>query len=394
MSKLIDYCLNITDGEHGTVIDDPNGDYYLLSNKNIIDGKIVITDTDRKINKETFDKLNKRTNLHKGCVLIATVGTIGKSMVLTDEPNYTVQRSVGIITPNPDVLDADFLKFYLDSPIMQVRIVHASKGAIQKCLFIDDIKELEVDIPDMPIQKEIVAKLKPINDKITLNNSICTDLEAMAKQIYDYWFVQFDFPDEYGKPYKSSGGKMVWNEELNREIPEGWEVDNIGNHIIEHDKSKIQVNAVTNNGIYPFFTSGENILKTDNYLVDSFCCYLSTGGFANIKSYYGKASYSTDTWCIEGSDNYEFILPCVLINLLPFMDRLYFAGTGLKHLQKDDFKQYKVCIPESTVYQKYKNQVEPIFKMITDKKIENQQLTELRDFLLPMLMNGQIKIGA
>ena len=113
--KLGDYCLNITDGEHGTVVDDIKGEYYLLSNKNIVDNKIVISKSDRKINEETFKKINKRTRLDKNDVLIATVGTIGKTIVLSEKPNFVVQRSVGIIKPNIDLLNPYYLKYKLDT---------------------------------------------------------------------------------------------------------------------------------------------------------------------------------------------------------------------------------------------------------------------------------------
>ena len=112
--KLGEICENITDGEHGTVVDSPDGEYFLLSNKNIVDGKIVInTTTDRRIDKQTFEKINKRTKLEKNDVLISTVGTLGKLCIIEDNLNYTVQRSVGIIKPNQEKLKSIFLKYLL-----------------------------------------------------------------------------------------------------------------------------------------------------------------------------------------------------------------------------------------------------------------------------------------
>ena len=112
--KLWEICENITDGEHGTVVDSPDGEYFLLSNKNIVDGKIVInTTTDRRIDKQTFEKINKRTKLEKNDVLISTVGTLGKLCIIEDNLNYTVQRSVGIIKPNQEKLKSIFLKYLL-----------------------------------------------------------------------------------------------------------------------------------------------------------------------------------------------------------------------------------------------------------------------------------------
>ena len=104
--KLSDYCLHITDGEHASVDDDIQGDYFLLSNKNIIDGNIIIDKNDRKINEATFDKINRRILLEENDVIISTVGTLGKTAVIAGDINYTFQRSVGIIKPNPQILDS------------------------------------------------------------------------------------------------------------------------------------------------------------------------------------------------------------------------------------------------------------------------------------------------
>src|SRR5690606_7805754 len=98
------------------------------------------------------------------------------------------------------------------------------KGAVQKCLFISDLRDIDIDVPEeFSYQEKLSKVLSDLDAKIELNNKMNIELEAMAKLIYDYWFVQFDFPDENGRPYKSSGGKMVYNEDLKREIPEGWE---------------------------------------------------------------------------------------------------------------------------------------------------------------------------
>ena len=203
MDKLENYCLNITDGEHGSVTDDNNGKYYLLSNKNMINGEIVITSEDRKISEECFRTINKRTKLSKDDVLISTVGTIGKVAMAEGNVNYDFQRSVGILKCNTDILLPKFLYYYLNSPYIQNKLINTAKGAIQKCIFINDLKNLEVSIPAMSIQKKISTVLAFVDNKIRLNNKINSELENMAKTLYDYWFVQFDFPDENKRPYKS-----------------------------------------------------------------------------------------------------------------------------------------------------------------------------------------------
>lgn len=233
--------------------------------------------------------------------------------------------------------------------------------------------------------------LVAINNKIKLNNKINQELENLAKTLYEYWFVQFDFPDENKRPYKSSGGKMIYNEKLKREIPIDWEVKQIGNIIQEQEKSSVQVNQADNTGKYPFFTSGNEILKYNIYFVDDICCYLSTGGNACVKYYYGKASYSTDTWCISANE-YTFYLYNYLVSINNQMDKLYFAGTGLKHLQKDIFKNSYIVIPPYDYIEKYNNIVSNGYKMSSKNYLQNQELAVIRDYLLPLLMNGQICI--
>ncbi|MDY3768421.1 MAG: restriction endonuclease subunit S [Sphaerochaetaceae bacterium] len=186
---------------------------------------------------------------------------------------------------------------------------------------------------------------------------------------------------------------MVYNENLKRHIPDGWDVKQIGKIIFEQDKSSIQVSQVTNTGLYPFFTSGNDILIHNDYIVDGMYCYLSTGGNASVKYYYGKASYSTDTWCIS-ADNYSFYLYNYLNSIKSQMDKLYFAGTGLKHLQKDILKNSYIVVPPTNYMHKYNNFVSSGYKMVSDNYLENQNLTKLRDWLLPMLMNGQISVVA
>ena len=408
MSKLKEYCLRITDGEHGTVIDDPLGECYLLSNKNIIDGEIIITDADRKINRSTLEKINKRTQISIGCVLIATVGTVGKTAVIRNTPNYAMQRSVGIIQPNPELLDADYLKYYLDSPIMQKRIDNSVKGAIQKCLFISDIEDLDVDIPTLSEQKRMVQVLGAIDGLINNNKSICSDLEAMAKQLYDYWFVQFDFPDENGKPYKSSGGKMVWNEELKREIPEGWEVSNLYSiadfinglacqkfrPIDEQHKLPVIKISEMHNGV----TDNTEFVRDDidsSHIINNGDILFAWSASLEIMLWNGgKAGLNQHIFKVVpkvASSNYVYLqLQSYIVNFVRMAES---RKTTMGHITTDHLNQSRIAVPKSTLLEKFQYNTSALFEEITKLKEETQELTSLRDFLLPMLMNGQVKVG-
>ncbi|WP_194315647.1 restriction endonuclease subunit S [Ligilactobacillus salivarius] len=205
--------------------------------------------------------------------------------------------------------------------------------------------------------------------------------------------MQFEFPNEEGKPYKSSGGKMVWNKELQQEIPDGWASSKLKNIIVENPKSKIKVSDVKNDGEIPFFTSGTDILSTSESIVSGLNCYLNTGGNADVKYYYGEASYSTDTWCITAENETKYILPFVLNKIKPSMDKVFFQGTGLHHLQKNLLREYQFCLPDSNVVKEFSKLASDIFKKQHYLLEENKKLESLKQFLLPLLMNGQVTIN-
>lgn len=304
--------------------------------------------------------------------------------------NGVVHNNSFIVKLNNNELDKDYLFVLLQSNFFRNQALSIAKNSVQPDLTHSMFKGILIPVPSKEEQKNIANVYLTLTSRINNNNKINFELESMAKTLYNYWFLQFDFPNENGKPYKSSGGKMVWNEELKREIPGGWKVSKIGDILEEANKSKIQVNDAKEKGKYPFFTSGEKILCYDDYLVKGFNIFLNTGGNPDIKAYMGKCAYSTDTWCVSAKE-YSYILFYYLLKLMPQFEQLFFAGSGLKHLQKDSLKNQYILLPDEKVLRNFNNICELIWKKITNCIIENQELTALRDFLLPLLMNGQVK---
>lgn len=338
---------------------------------------------DSFINKELFEKYKEKFSYPKiGNTLISASGTIGRTVRYEGEEAYYQDSNIVWI-------DNDEL-YYVYQNIRWV----TTTGATITRLYNSNIESMEIKIPkDLNVQKQIVDVLNPIEKKISLNNSICEKLELIAKTIYDYWFLQFEFPNEEGKPYKSSGGKMVWNKELQQEIPDGWASSKLKNIIVENPKSKIKVSDVKNDGEIPFFTSGTDILSTSESIVSGLNCYLNTGGNADVKYYYGEASYSTDTWCITAENETKYILPFVLNKIKPSMDKVFFQGTGLRHLQKNLLREYQFCLPDSNVVKEFSKLASDIFKKQHYLLEENKKLESLKQFLLPLLMNGQVTIN-
>lgn len=345
---------------------------------------------DSFINKELFEKYKEKFSYPKiGNTLISASGTIGRTVRYEgEEAYYQDSNIVWIDNDESKVLD-DYL-YYVYQNIRWV----TTTGATITRLYNSNIESMEIKIPkDLNVQKQIVDVLNPIEKKISLNNSICEKLELIAKTIYDYWFLQFEFPNEEGKPYKSSGGKMVWNKELQQEIPDGWASSKLKNIIVENPKSKIKVSDVKNDGEIPFFTSGTDILSTSESIVSGLNCYLNTGGNADVKYYYGEASYSTDTWCITAENETKYILPFVLNKIKPSMDKVFFQGTGLRHLQKNLLREYQFCLPDSNVVKEFSKLASDIFKKQHYLLEENKKLESLKQFLLPLLINGQVTIN-
>ena len=185
-AKISDVSINVTDGVHNTVKDDPTGEYYLLSCKNIKGGHLTINSNERTISKDTFDKLRKRTKLAKGDILISSVGTIGEIMLLNSEPlDYEFQRSVAIIKPNTDIVSPYYV--YGSLVMQRNELINAAHGAVQQCLFIGDIADFAIGIPDREELLKYNSVVAPMFDAITANEKeiqkLCTLRDLLLPQL-------------------------------------------------------------------------------------------------------------------------------------------------------------------------------------------------------------------
>lgn len=177
-ATIADISVNVTDGVHNTVKDDINGNYLLLSCKNIKGGNLSIGNNERHINKETFDKLRKRTHLAKGDILLSSVGTIGEIFMLNTEPcNFEFQRSVAMIKPNADIVSSAYV--YESLLYRKAELINSAHGAVQQCLFISDISEFPIDIPSKYKLDKFNSIVIPIFDTITANQQENQQLAAL-----------------------------------------------------------------------------------------------------------------------------------------------------------------------------------------------------------------------
>lgn len=361
--------------------------YLFITPKELHTDTGIIHSSERKLTQKGFESIRNNT-IFGLSVLVGCIGSDMGNVALVDQKCATNQQINAITNINPKICNPYYLYYWLR--IQKKYLFKIANATTTPILKKSDFENIEIDFPKINIQNNIVKFLRTIDLKIANNNAILKELESIAKTIYDYWFLQFEFPDESGKPYKSNGGKMFWNDQLKQEIPESWKVRKIKDILIENPKSKVKVNEAKEKGTVPFFTSGEKILFTDKPMVLGLNCYLNTGGNAGVKYFYGAASYSTDTWSITSSSGLEYILPFVLKLLESSMDSKFFQGTGLKHIQKNLLRDFSIVIPNDKVIQHFKLIVKKIFKQESLIYQEILQLQALRDFLLPMLMNGQV----
>lgn len=362
-------------------------DDYRWLNSSEVAGRIY--NTKKHISEKAFKKYTALKVYPKDTVVIAMYGaTVGEIGIL--KVDSTTNQAVCAILPNHEIANPDY--FYYKMLSEKQNLIGLASGSARTNISQQIIADYETVIPIMAEQNKVADVLCAIDDLIEVNNKIIETSEKLMREIYDYWFVQFDFPDENGHPYKSSGGEMVYDEKLKREIPKGWRTLELGDIIKEAKKSSVQVNGARERaGAYPFFTSGDEILDFDEYYVDGFNIFLNTGGNADIKSCYGKSAYSTDTWCIS-ADEYSYMLFIFLDSIKQQINNNYFAGSGLKHLQKNAFKKIKIIAPEENLLRTFNDLAQSSYLAISSHKAENKKLASLRDWLLPMLMNGQVKV--
>lgn len=305
-----------------------------------------------------------------------------------------------------------FLYYLINNPRFENYVFQTQTGSSVPHISKSQIEDFEVPYFDPTDQQKIASVLSALDDKIELNNQINAELEAMAKLIYEYWFVQFDFPDEDGKPYKSSGGKMVWNKELNREIPEGWEIVGLEDLAEFNPSLKLERNSEA-----PYL--GMTAISTTGYMTDLPEKKEFSGG---IKFQNGDIVVARITPCLEngktalitmldggsiGFGSTEFInirakekshvsFLAILSRSDPFRHYAISKMTGTSGRKRVDAKElakFQLAKPSSELLKKYDEIVNPYFEKMTINSKQNQELASLRDWLLPMLMNGQVTVG-
>ena len=343
------------------------------------------------------------------------IGLLGSTAIIPESGKYIQSQDVAKIVCKENLLDKDFAFYLISSDVVKQQLSAAAQQTKIRHTSPDKIKDCIVWIPELTEQKRIGKLLRNLDSKIELNRRINQNLEAMAKQLYDYWFVQFDFPDENGRPYKSSGGKMVWNEKLKREIPEGWDSIPIGNY-------------APCKGGYAFKSSdfckrrGVPVIKIgnirDDYTLDMTDCQCIEN-FDNSQflakrfdlviamtgATIGKFAISQrDYWVNQRVGRFE--LGDTPLNRLGYLfnslKQDYFreqifqiaSGCAQPNISSEQIDAILILKPKDSILSQFNNICKSLLKQQSENLLQIEELTKQRDELLPFLMNGQVSVNS
>ena len=364
-------------------------DYDSLSE---IDSSIVTKDDLLQNGDIVFVRSNGNKNL------------VGRTMFIHDIKDPVCYSGFCIaFRPNTDLVYPEYLFYVLRAPFckkqygysQQTNITNLSQGVLG---------DVDVPVPDLDTQQKLAKILSEIDLKIISNTRICVELEAIAKTLYDYWFTQFDFPNAEGKPYCSSGGEMVWNDQLKRKIPKGWsagQLSDIANITMGQSPSGDTYNE---NGSGTIFYQGCTDFGTrfpvPRVYTSAPTRFAKAGDILmSVRAPVGTLNIAMEDCCIGrglAALNSKFGSQLHLLYTLSGFKQLFDVmdgnGTTFGSITKDTLFEMKVVIPRRDQIKSFEEMVQPIEQKIRVAEQENRELTKLRDWLLPMLMNGQATV--
>ena len=344
---------------------------------------------DAFISKDIFEKYRETYSYPKiGDILISAAGTLGKTVIFDGKPSYFQDSNiVWVDNDEKTVINSFLYYFYQTNPWIK------TTGSTINRLYNNDIKNLEISFPNLIKQQSIASVLSALDKKIALNKQINACLEEMAKTLYDYWFVQFDFPDANGKPYKSSGGEMVFDETLKREIPKGWESVELQSCLAKVPSTvKILNKDIKDFGKYPVIDQSQDFIcgftDDEKSILNPQDTHIIFGDHTRIVKLvnfkYARGADGTQV-ILSNNERMPNYLFYQIINQIDLSS--YGYARHFKFL-----KEFKIILPSKDISQKYNEIANTYFVKVRNNIKQNHQLTQLRDFLLPMLMNGQVSV--
>lgn len=383
-----------------------NSEYKIINATALMDGYVDWNNCGF-ISKERYEE-SEEIMLQENDILISKDGTLGKiGYVKNMDKKCSVASGIFVVRNTiPDKLDFDYLYHILKSHIFKDFIRrNKAEGSTINHLYQRDLVNFEIDLPSIEVQRKVANVLNILDNKISNNNTTISELESMAKTIYDYWFLQYEFPNEEGKPYKSSGGKMVYSEKLKRKIPYEWKTGNLYDiadfvNGIACQKFKPKKEEKTlpvikikemHNGITEDTEKVRENIPKDN-TIEAGDILFSWSATLEVMKWYGiKGALNQHIFKVIPKKyglNYTYMqLSQYIINFILMAQA---RKTTMGHITTDHIKQSKIALPTATIADRFEKETNCIFNKILQCQKENEELKKLRDELLPLLMNGQV----
>ena len=410
--KLGEFVQSYGDGIHGTPEYNESGEYYFINGNNLETGKIVITDNTLRITETEYQKI-KRLIVKGKTILVSINGTLGRYAIYNGE-KISLGKSACFLNLK-DAKDVPFILTVVKAKEFTSYLERIAGQSTIKNVSPTQVINYEFYAPALyeNCLKNSTFLLK-LDRKIELNRLINQNLTAMAKQLYDYWFVQFDFPNEEGKPYKSSGGEMVWNKKLKREIPKGWNISLIKDFATTYSGGTPKSTNIEyyNNGEIAWINSGELnspiITKTTNYITK---CGLENSSAklypsnSILVAMYGATAGKVSLLTFEACSNQAVcgIIPTIE-NMLYYVyfhiSSLYShfitlsTGSARDNISQNTIKNILLPIPTRNILKLFDEKIGSIYQMIVNNYQQIDSLAMQRDELLPLLMNGQVSVNS
>ncbi|BFK91088.1 restriction endonuclease subunit S [Ruminococcus sp. AM45-9BH] len=390
----------VYDGPHATPKKTETGPVYLGIDAITEDGMLDSSQFSY-LSKEDYIKWTKRVVPQENDIVFSYEATLGKYALIPRGFYGCLGRRLAIIRVISEEIDAKWLYYYFRSPEWNAFIKNQTvKGSTVDRISVEEFPNYTIPVISLKNQKKMVAVLEKIDAKIRTNNKINDYLEEMAKTIYDYWFIQFDFPGENGKPYKSSGGKMSFCNELNREIPQNWNYTSIGNITICLDSERIPLSNQQREGMKgsipyygatgimdyvnrPIFSGNFVLLAEDGSVMDD-------NGNPILQRVSGDVWINNHTHVLQPVKGYSCRLLYLLLKDIPVS--IIKTGSIQMKINQANLNNYNILSIPDAIRTQFINCVEPLDTKIMQIQQENNNLIQFRDWLLPMLMNGQATI--
>ncbi|MBQ9022172.1 MAG: restriction endonuclease subunit S [Eggerthellaceae bacterium] len=332
-------------------------------------------------------------------------GLLGATARVPTDNTYLHNQRIGLITAIRDDIDLTFVDYLMRTPWVRFQLERTASGSKVRHTSPEKIEDVDVCLPQYEDQIRIGSILSAIDNKIANNKKLMAELESTARLIYDYWFTQFDFPDENGKPYRSSGGKMVYNDTLHREIPIDWGAGVLsdllditmgqspaGDSYNEKGFGEVFYQGRVDFGdYYPtkrmYTTSPSRFAETDDVLL-------------SVRAPVGDVNWAFEDCCIgrglaalRDKCGSPFFASFLVTSFSSVFGRMNGSGTTFGAIDKQGLTQLQLPLPPKEIVGRYAETAEQLYREFRIAETEQRELEKLRDWLLPMLMNGQVVAG-